>query len=112
MIGFVAAAFRRPRDRDPAFKYAPAWAKALRDSLAHLGATIVPAIDDLKTAVADLQAEVAQIGTDMDAQFAALQAAQTGGNDADIATATASIRASIDALKAAAARDMPATPTP
>lgn len=68
------------------------------------------AIDDLKTAVADLQTEVKTIGDEMDAQMAALQAALAGGNDQAIADATASIRGSIDALKAAGARDLPGAP--
>lgn len=71
------------------------------------------AIDDLNTAVVDLQTEVGQIGTDMDTQFAALNAAiaaQGVSNDPAIIAATASIRASVDALKSAASRDMPAVP--
>lgn len=80
-------------------------------SLTKLERKEMAAIDDLNAAVADLKTEVAEIGTDMDAQFAALQAAQAVNDPAAIASATTAIRASIDALKAAAARDMP-TATP
>ncbi len=67
---------------------------------------------DLTQAVADLQAEVAEIGTEMDALFKALQDAQTSGDQVAIDKATADIRAQIDALKAVAARDMPPAPPP
>lgn len=92
---------------------APPWAIELRCMLGlileHQELTM-SAIDDLNTAVTALQDEVGTIGADMDAQFAALQAAHDANNDTAIATATTSIQASIDALKAAAGRDMPVVP--
>ncbi len=73
-------------------------------------------MSDLVTAVADLKAEVAAIGTKMDADFAALKAAMASSDPAATAAAVASIEASVTALKDAAARDTvapapaPATP--
>ena len=63
-------------------------------------------------AVADLKSEVADIGTQMDALFADLTAALGSGNQAAVDAATAAIQQQIDALKAAAARDMPPAPVP
>jgi hypothetical protein len=94
---------------------APAWAIELREmGLIIIGnqETQMAAIDDLNTAVAALQTEVGTIGTDMDAQLAALTAALPPSNDPAILAATTSIQASINALKAAATRDMPVDPAP
>jgi Na+/phosphate symporter len=65
----------------------------------------------LDQAVSDLKDEVMAIGDQMDKLFADLNAALGSGNQAAVDDATAKIQAQIDALKAAASRDMPpATP--
>jgi hypothetical protein len=68
-------------------------------------------MSDLNTAIADLQAEVVAIGTQMDANFAALTAALAANDPAATAAAVAAIEASVTALKAAGTRDTLPTPT-
>jgi outer membrane murein-binding lipoprotein Lpp len=68
---------------------------------------IMSDLRNLNAAVDALKTEVGDIGTQMDALLAALLAAQAGGNQAEIDTATQNIQAQVDALKAIAARDTP-----
>lgn len=62
---------------------------------------------NLTAAAAALQDEVAAIGTQMDTMLAALNAAIAANDMQAVRDATASIQSSVDALKAASARDMP-----
>ena len=84
-------------------RFWPSWAKAIIINQEQ----IMSDIANLNQTITDLQAEVGNIGTQMDTLFAALKAAQAGGNAADIQTATANIQAQIDALKTIATRDTP-----
>jgi uncharacterized protein YqgV (UPF0045/DUF77 family) len=68
-------------------------------------------LSHLTTALTDLQTEVAAIGTQMDANFAALKAALAGGDQAAIDAATASIEAQVQALRDIGTRDT-VTPPP
>lgn len=55
--------------------------------------------------IADLQTEVAALGTQMDANFKALEAALAGGNQPAIDAARAQVQATIQALKDIGTRD-------
>lgn len=55
--------------------------------------------------IADLQTEVATLGTQMDANFKALEAALSGGNQPAIDAARAQVQATIQALKDIGTRD-------
>ncbi len=70
--------------------------------------TMMSDMTKLNQVIEDLKAEVADIGTKMDANFAALNAAHAAGDQAAIDAATASIQESVDALKAIGTRDTPA----
>jgi hypothetical protein len=89
---------------------APAWANALRTELLKNQEVIVSDLSGMTAALADLKNEIGNIGSRMDANFAALLAAQAAGNQPAIDAATAEIRGDIDALKAIETRDTPATP--
>jgi hypothetical protein len=69
--------------------------------------TTMALIDDLNTAVADLQAEVTAIGTEMDTLMADLTAAVAANNPVAVQAAVDAINAQVAALKAAGTRDMP-----
>jgi hypothetical protein len=64
----------------------------------------------LNAALSGLKDEVVAIGAEMDTLLADLKAALATGNQPAIDAATAAVQAQIDALKAAAMRDMPAGP--
>jgi hypothetical protein len=69
------------------------------------GNKIMSDTSGLTTSIAALKDEVAALGTQMDANYQALLAAQSGGNQAAIDAAKADIDATIDALKAIGTRD-------
>ncbi len=60
---------------------------------------------DLTTALADLKTEITDLGTQMDANFAKLLAAQAAADPVAIDAAVTEIRADVDALKAIGTRD-------
>ena len=64
-------------------------------------------LSGLNAALADLKTEIGEVATRMDENFAALLAAQSGGNQPAIDAAAAEVRADIDALKAVVTRDTP-----
>lgn len=64
----------------------------------------------LTAAVSDLQAEVSDIGTKMDALFKALQDAHNAGDQVAIDAAAAAIEEQVTALKAIGDRDTPPLP--
>lgn len=68
---------------------------------------IVQTSTDLTAAVAELQTEVTAIGTQMDTLLADLTAAQGANDPVAVDAAVTAIRAQVDALKAAGARDLP-----
>lgn len=72
------------------------------------GDTIMADMTHMNQAVADLQAEVGDIGTKMDALFKAWQDAVAGGDQAAIDAAAQAIEDQVAALKAVADRDTPA----
>jgi hypothetical protein len=69
---------------------------------------IMSDLSGLNTALSALKAEIGEVATRMDENFAALLAAQSGGNQAAIDAATAEISSDIDTLKAVVTRDTPA----
>jgi hypothetical protein len=79
-------------------------------ALTQLGTNMAEDFTALNAALSGLQAEVGTIGTQMDTLLADLSAAHATGNQPAIDAATAAIQAQIDALKAAATRDMPPAP--
>lgn len=87
------------------------------DVVIQQGVNVMAEIDDFNTAMADLKTEVGALGTKMDAEFAALQAALAANNGPAITAATANIRGLISDMQAIEARDtlpapVPATPAP
>jgi HPt (histidine-containing phosphotransfer) domain-containing protein len=74
--------------------------------------SVMSDLSHLNAALADLQTEVAAIGTQMDTLFADLKAALAGGDQAAIDAATSSIEAQVQALKDIGTRDTPAAPAP
>jgi hypothetical protein len=74
--------------------------------------SIMSDLSGLTTALAALKTEIGEVAARMDENFAALLAAQSGGNQAAIDAATAEVSGDIDALKAIVTRDTPATSTP
>ena len=62
-------------------------------------------------AVADLKGEILVIVNNMDALLADLKTASPPGNQPAVDAATAAIEAQVQALQAAATRDMPPAPT-
>ncbi len=73
---------------------------------------IMSDLTNLDTAIAALQTEVGNIGTQMDRLLADLTGAHATGNQAAIDTATAAVQAQVDALKAIATRLNPPTSGP
>src|SRR5580692_6109935 len=80
---------------------------ALRGLIQQQGANMAEDYTALNAALSGLQAEVGTIGTQMDTLLADLNAALATGNQPVIDAATAAIQAQVNALKAAATRDMP-----
>jgi len=100
------------------------WGRWIRDvdhRLSHIGATLetvrrqgVKIMSDtsgLTQSLADLKEEIGQIGTQMDANFQALIAAQGAGDQAAIDAAKAAIDADVAALKEIGTRDTFPPPT-
>ena len=96
------------------YRLVPAWVVTeLRDRLARIELNqekIMSDLTGLNAALADLKAEIGDVATRMDDNFALLIAAQGSGNQAGIDAATAEVQADIDALKALVTRDTPPAP--
>jgi hypothetical protein len=69
-------------------------------------------MSDMTTALADLKAEIADLGTRMDANFKALTAAVAANDPAKQAAVVAEIEADVQALKDIGTRDTPPPPVP
>lgn len=78
------------------------------DRITRLLEKIMSDLSKLNQALADLQAEVGDIGTKMDALFKAWQDAHAAGDQGAIDAAAAAIQEQVAALKAVADRDTPA----
>lgn len=82
------------------------------ETLIQQGQTIMSDLTKLNAAMGDLQAEVGDIGTKMDALFKAFNDAHASGDQAAIDAAAAAIEEQVTALKAIGDRDTPPAPAP
>jgi hypothetical protein len=99
-----------------AFNFGPVLDQALSNTkiilakLAQMESQMAEDFTAFTQAVADLKDEVSAVATQMDTLFRDLTNALGSGNQAAVDAATQAMRDQIDALKAAAARDMPPAP--
>lgn len=91
----------------------PPWAVELRCILGLFldnQEKIMSDMTNFNAAMADLKTSFADLATRMDENFALLQAGHAGSDQAQIDTATATIRQTIEDMHALATRDTPAAP--